>query len=62
MIDPEYDCQDAQNFYLFEEKRALQKLRSKPREQKSESLQSIQRRLGVSVAEAMEIQKSKEDQ
>lgn len=57
MIEPQYDCQDANDYYEFQEKRA-QKLRCEPREREPESLQSIQRRLGVNVIEAMKIQKS----
>jgi hypothetical protein len=57
MIDPEYDCQDLNDYYEGEERRAARKLPKR----KPESLQSIQRRLGASAAEAMRIQKSQSE-
>ena len=60
MTEPQYDCEDINKFYEFEEKRAEQKRRDESRERKPESLQSIQRRLGVGAAEAMKIQKSED--
>lgn len=58
MIEPQYDCQDMHDFFEFQEKRAEQKRRGESRERKPETLQSIQRRLGVGTVEAMKIQQS----